>query len=209
MTTTRLAIATMAMLMFGVGASAADCPLHLATIEQDGRVSEGSKEALRKAFRSGLPLRIGWSLNFDNDPEPEVTHWSDSGFLTQFEGEIFAQLPDIQAQGPRRGRASISMPEKRKRWTGLLGTNGVLESNFDDGEAAPSTRVRSEWCVDPRAACAYAPESLCGGKPLKVAERDDGARAVGAQRSDAADATIRGSSAGSYGFESVTTAVSK
>jgi hypothetical protein len=154
MTIARSAVAALSMLLSGAGAWASSCPLHLATIEPDGRASEGSKETLREAFRAGLPLRVGWSLSFDTDAEPEVRHWSDAGFLTEFEGEIFAQLADIQAQGPRLGKASILMPAKRKRWSGLVGTNGVLESNFDDGEAAPSTRVRSEWCVDGRAACA-------------------------------------------------------
>ena len=84
-------------------ALASSCPVHLVTIEPDGQESEGSKEALRNAFNAGLPLRVGWSLSFDDDAEPEVTHWSDGGFLTEFEGEIFAQLDDIQAQGLRTG----------------------------------------------------------------------------------------------------------
>jgi hypothetical protein len=154
MTIARLILGALSMLLLSAGATASSCPLHLVTIEPDGQPSAGSKEKLREAFRAGLPLRVGWSLNFDEDDEPEVVHWSDSGFLTEFEGEIFAQLADIQAQGPRLGKASISMPAKRKRWSGLIGTNGVLESNFDDGEAAPSERVRSEWCIDGRAACA-------------------------------------------------------
>lgn len=148
----RLAIAAAALILLPA-ALASTCPVHLVTIEPDGQASEGSRDALRDAFRAGLPLRVGWSLSFDDDPEPEVTHWSDGGFLTEFEGEIFAQLADIQAQGPRTGTRSILMPAKRKRWSGLIGTNGVLESNFDDGEVAPATRVRSEWCVDSRAAC--------------------------------------------------------
>jgi hypothetical protein len=151
----RIAIAiAIAALTLPAAASTSTCPVHLATIEPDGNASAGSKDALRNAFRAGLPLRVGWSLNFDDDAEPEVTHWSDGGFLTEFEGEIFAQFDDIQAQGPRTGTRSIQMPAKRKRWSGLVGTNGVLESNFDDGEVVPSMRVRSEWCVDSRAACA-------------------------------------------------------
>jgi hypothetical protein len=150
----RLAIGALSMLLLSAAAAASSCPLHLVTVEPDGRTSAGSKDTLREAFRAGLPLRVGWSLSFDEDAEPEVTHWSDGGFLTEFEGEIFAQLADIQAQGPRLGKASISMPAKRKRWSGLIGTNGVLESNFDDGEATAPTRVRSEWCIDGRAACA-------------------------------------------------------
>ena len=154
MTIARVFIGALSILLLSAGAGASSCPLHLVTIEPDGNASAGSKDALREAFRAGLPLRVGWSLNFDADPEPEVTHWSDGGFLTEFEGEIFAQLADIQAQGPRLGKASILMPAKRKRWSGLIGPNGVLESNFDDGEVAPSERVRSEWCIDGRAACA-------------------------------------------------------
>jgi hypothetical protein len=193
----RLAIGALSMLLLSGGTWAANCPLHLVTIEPDGRASEGSKEALRKAFRAGLPLRVGWSLNFDDDPEPEVSHWSDGGFLTEFEGEIFAQLADIQAQGPRLGKASIGMPAKRKRWTGLVGTNGVLEGNFDDGEVASPARVRSEWCVDPRAACAYGPKTLCAARAEKAETRDVDERDAEARGREAAYLTIPGSSAGS------------
>jgi hypothetical protein len=209
MVTTRLAIGALSMLLLSVGTWAANCPLQLVTIEADGRASEGSKEALRKAFRAGLPLRVGWSLNFDDDPEPEVTHWSDGGFLTEFEGEVFAQLADIQAQGPRLGKASIGMPAKRKRWTGLLGTNGVLEGNFDDGEVTPTTRVRSEWCVDPRAACAYAPETFCGARAEKAEVRDADERDLEVLGRDAAYLTIPGNSLGSYGLETAAAAMSE
>jgi hypothetical protein len=153
MTIVRLAIGLFATGILSGAAFASSCPVHLVTVEADGKASEGSKEALRSAYRAGLPLRVGWSLSFDDDAEPEVTHWSDGGFLTEYEGEIFAQLADIQAQGLREGRASIAMPAQRKRWSGLIGTNGVLENNFDDGETAESARVRSEWCIDSRAAC--------------------------------------------------------
>jgi hypothetical protein len=204
----RIVVGTLSMLLLSAGASAANCPLHLVTIEPDGRASQGTKEALLKAFHAGLPLRVGWSLNFDQDVEPEVTHWSDGGFLTEFEGELFAQLADIQAQGPRLGKASISMPAKRKRWSGLIGTNGVLEGNFDDGEAVPSERVRSEWCVDPRAACAYASEAPCAGKPLKAELREPEERDADdadARGRESAHLTSPGSSHGAYGLETAAT----
>ena len=114
----------------------------------------GSKDAVKEAFRAGLPLRVGWSLAFDNDGKVDRAHWSDAGFLTEFEGEIFAQIADIQRQAPRRGTASVTMPAKPARWTGLAGTTGVLESHFDDGTATQPARVRTEWCIDSRAACA-------------------------------------------------------
>ena len=178
------AVAVAAMILPSA-ALASTCPVHLATIEPDGTASEGSKDALRNAYRAGLPLRVGWSLNFDDDAEPEVTHWSDSGFLTEFEGEIFAQFDDIQAQGPRTGTRSIQMPAKRKRWSGLVGTNGVLENNFDDGEVVPSMRVRSEWCVDSRAACALPSWRL-------VYLHDTSGVAIEGTKSDLFDAIRRG-----------------
>lgn len=108
MTSVRLAIGLAWMLWMGCEAWAATCPLHLVTIEQDGVASEGSKDKLRDAVRAGLPVRVGWSLNFDEDPEPEVRHWSDSGFLTEFEGEIFAQFADIQGDEGRTVRRCSS-----------------------------------------------------------------------------------------------------
>jgi len=205
----RIVVGAISMLLLSAGVAAANCPLHLVTIEPDGRASEGTKEELRKAFRAGLPLRVGWSLNFDADAEPEVTHWSDGGFLTEFEGEIFAQFADIQAQGPQSGKASILMAAKRKRWSGLIGTNGVLESNFDDGEVVPSMRARSEWCVDPRAACVYARDTSCADRPAKAAVRDErDADDADTRGREAAYLTSPGSSAGSYGLETAATAKS-
>ncbi|MGH8185179.1 MAG: hypothetical protein ACREUC_01340, partial [Steroidobacteraceae bacterium] len=135
-------------------AQTSTCPLSLAQIEPDGRVSAGSKDAVKDAFHAGLPLRVGWSLDFDNDGKIDVAHWSDAGFLTEFEGEIFAQIDDIQRQTPRRGTASVTMPAQAQRWSGLVGTTGVLESHFDDGTQTQPARVRTEWCIDSRAACA-------------------------------------------------------
>ena len=110
MTIVRLAIGVLVMALLSGTALASSCPVHLVTIEPDSEASEGSKDALRKAFNAGLPLRVGWSLSLDDDAEPEVTHWSDGGFLTQFEGEIFAQLDDIQAQGLAPGAPALPCP---------------------------------------------------------------------------------------------------
>lgn len=124
---------------------------HLVTIEPDGSASRGSKDQLKRAVANGLPIRVGWGLDTNADGIPEVSHWTDAGFVTDFEGEIFAQIPDIQRQSPVRGQARVLMPVGRQRWSGLVGTNGRLESHFDDGSEPATTRVRSTWCVDARA----------------------------------------------------------
>jgi hypothetical protein len=129
---------------------------HLVTIEMDGKVSRGSKDRLRRAVESGTPVRVGWTIDANKDGVPDLTHWADGGFLSVFEGEVFAQLEDIQRQSPVAGQARIRMPAGRHRWTGLIGTTGALESHFDDGAEPTATRARSTWCVDPRASSSQA-----------------------------------------------------
>jgi hypothetical protein len=68
----------------------------LLVVEQDGRVSAGSKERLRSAIQMGLPLRIGWSIDFDHDGKPDLSHWADAVFITEFEGEVFTQIVEIR-----------------------------------------------------------------------------------------------------------------
>ena len=158
--TARLAFALALTLSCAAPAVAQDavCSVgHLLTVEPDGSVSRGTKDRLRSAVAGGLPLRVGWSLDFNADGVVDVAHWSDAGFISVFEGEIFAQVADIQRQTPVRGQATIRMSVGRQRWSGIVGTNAVLEGHLDDGSAPTSLRVRSTWCVDPRAA-ACAPQ---------------------------------------------------
>ena len=130
---------------------------HLATIEADGSISRGAQAALLRAVGDGQPIRVGWSLDPDGDGKPDLTHWTDASFLTEFEGHVFAQIEDIQRQSPMRGQARVAMPTGRMRWTGILGTNARLEGHFDDGTEPVSVRVRTTWCLHPQAvSCAPA-----------------------------------------------------
>jgi hypothetical protein len=126
------------------------CEGHLLTVGLDGSVSSGSKEAVLAAFRAGLPLRVEWGLDFDHDGTLDLRHAADAGFLTEWRGEVFAQLDDIQRQAPQAGAPRVVMPAGRQRWTGILGTNGMLESHMDDGSESSAMRVWVRWCIDPR-----------------------------------------------------------
>ena len=123
---------------------------HLVTINAAGAIEAGSKDRLRRAVGDGRSIRVGWSIDTDADGRPEIAHWANAAFLSEFEGEVFAQLADIQRQQPVRGAARIAMPAGRQRWTGIVGTNGALEGIFDDGSAPATTRVRSTWCLEAR-----------------------------------------------------------
>jgi hypothetical protein len=51
-------------------ASAQTCPTLLLVVEQDGRVSAGSRDTLRSAVKMGIPVRVGWSIDADRDGKP-------------------------------------------------------------------------------------------------------------------------------------------
>jgi len=92
-------------------------------------------------------LRVGWSLDPNNDGKPEIVHWADAGFLSEWQGEAFAQIDDIQQQAPRRNPTRIEMPAGRKRWSGLLATTGLLAGHFDDGSEPIAVKLRTSWCL--------------------------------------------------------------
>lgn len=94
------------------------CAGHLATIGADGVVSAGARTAVLEAVRRGAALRVHWSLDPNNDGVPEISHWADAGFLSEWQGEVFAQIDDIQQQAPRRDPPRIEMPIGRDRASG-------------------------------------------------------------------------------------------
>jgi hypothetical protein len=98
----------------------------------------------------GLPLRIGWSMDFDRDGKPDLAHWADAVFITEFEGEILTQIAEIRRQTPKRGEGDVELSRTPQRWTGSIGSTGFLEGAFDDDQKPTRLRVRSIWCVDPR-----------------------------------------------------------
>jgi len=98
----------------------------------------------------GLPLRIGWSIDFDRDGKPDLSHWADAVFITEFGGEVFAQIVEIRRQTPMRGAGHVELSGMPQRWTGSIGSNGFLEGAFDNDQKPTRMRVRAIWRIDPR-----------------------------------------------------------
>lgn len=150
-------------------ASGQSCSPPLLVVEQDGHVSAGSKGRLRSVVQMGLPLRIGWSIDFDRDGKPDLSHWADAMFITEFEGEVFTQIVEIRRQMPKRGERHIELSATPQRWTGSIGSNGFLEGAFDDDQKPARLRVRTIWCIDPRVPRESLPASILRQKRGKRA----------------------------------------
>jgi hypothetical protein len=93
-----------------------------------------------------------------------LSHWADAVFLTEFEGEVFAQIVEIRRQTPKRGAGHVELSETPQRWTGSIGSNGFLEGAFDNDQKPTRLRVRAIWRIDPRVPRENLPASMVRSK---------------------------------------------
>ncbi len=147
-----------------------------------GGVVAGSKEKLRRHVYGGAPLRVAWAIDADADGKVDVTHWADAAFVTEFEGEIFTQVAEIRRQMPERGTAAISFGASPQRWTGMLGTNGMLEGAFSTGEEPHRMRVATWWCEVP----------VCAPSWRLAYHHDTNGQRIGGSKEALLDAVRRG-----------------
>ncbi len=111
-----------------------------------GAPSAGSREALLHAVNRGEPIRVGWTFDFDDDGEGDLSHWSDAAILSVWEGNVFAQVDAVHTQRPLAG-AGIELREAFVEWRGSLGSDGRIEGRYSDGSAFPADLSASiRWC---------------------------------------------------------------
>ena len=142
------AATVVALALPGVAAGAEPevCPArHLATIEPDGRVSAGSREAVVAAARRGQALRVGWQIGPAD--KPDLEHWQDARFITVFEGQVFAQVGDIHHQFGKRGKAQVDIGKAFALWNASIGTDGRLMGRLSHEPETHELKLRAHWCL--------------------------------------------------------------
>ncbi len=96
----------------------------------DGNITEGSIEQLIQKIQVGHDVRVGWHLDFDEDKQSDLEHWVDADFISILNGHVFTQISPIYAQIPNPEIPQIEILESTKRWTAVIGTNGLLLSRY-------------------------------------------------------------------------------
>lgn len=86
---------------------------------EDGKVLAGSLEALKQAVRDGKRIRIYMKLR-------TIEHTMDSGFLSIFNGKVYAQINTIQGQRPNRQTGNVELRPYAKH-VGLYSTDSPYE----------------------------------------------------------------------------------
>lgn len=85
----------------------------------DKKAMSGSIDNLIKAIRDGKQIRLYMDLEF-------VEHSMDAGFMSIFEGEVYAQIDPIQGQRPNKKTQSIELKPYTKH-VGMYSTKSPYE----------------------------------------------------------------------------------
>ena len=98
----------------------------------NGERTFGSIDSLTNAIQMGKQIRVGFSMG-------SVEHWVDAGFLTIYEGHVFAQIEGIFIQTPSISRKKkipkIEFGSKEDdSWAAVIGTTGVLQMHWNINE---------------------------------------------------------------------------
>ena len=86
---------------------------------KDAKGIGGSIDKLMKAVRDGKQIRLYMNLGF-------VEHSMNAGFISIFEGNVYAQIDAIQAQRPNRKTKDIELKPYSKH-VGLYSTKSPYE----------------------------------------------------------------------------------
>ncbi|WP_445356064.1 hypothetical protein ACJJI5_09025 [Microbulbifer sp. EKSA008] len=124
----------------------ASCNDPILEVDFDGVVVAGSKKELSRVALSGVPMRVGWDLDFNGDKKSDLTHWSDAQFTTVMSGEVATKVQSVHRQIPRVNDTRIELSSEFGRWHGLLDSRGILLGRFEHSNRVDSDRVHSVWC---------------------------------------------------------------
>lgn len=95
-----------------------------------GEVTRGAVDNLIAAIKQGGKIRVGWNIDFNEDGKADVTHWIDANFLTILNGHVFTQIDPIYKQVTKAQIPQVNIIESTMMWTGVIGTNSVLQSRY-------------------------------------------------------------------------------
>ena len=90
------------------------------------------------------------------------------------ESELYVQMPEHIAHASYHEPSRAGLGKPSVMWRGMMGTDGSFDAVWVDRANGKEVRrmpqrARIPWF-------AYAPDPLCAGKPVKLAERDGVAR---------------------------------
>lgn len=114
----------------------------------EGRTLAGDKRLLMRAVRAGLPLRVGWGIRWTlADGRPGgIEHVADAGFVSIYQGEVFAQVTNFLQQRPDPARADIALGSDA-RFVVMLDTTGRARHAMHPSGETRDERVSTYWYV--------------------------------------------------------------
>lgn len=93
-----------------------------------GTIIQGSIEDLISKIQEGHTLRLGWSLDFNNDNTPDIEHWVEAEFITIMNGHVYNQVKTIHQQIPLP--ANVDLSSNGNTWQAIISTKGVMQHQY-------------------------------------------------------------------------------
>lgn len=107
--------------------------------DESGERLSGDKQELIEAVRDAKPVRVYFAGR-------RVEHIADGGFLTIFEGEVFAQMDPIETQAPDEDPVRIEFRDPGTKWHAIIATNGRFTA-FSDGGTPNNRQTGAKWFI--------------------------------------------------------------
>ena len=118
---------------------------------KNGEPMAGSKDRLIEAVRLGYPVRIGWGVSWTlpSGAAGGIEHVADAGFLSIYQGHVFAQISPIRVQRPDPAAPAIRFrKEDNGEWRAQFSTTGTLHSYMAPTDTLATQQVETYWYVN-------------------------------------------------------------
>lgn len=105
--------------------------------DENGITVSGNIEDLKKAVQNGNPIRVGWTINLQNQEGVKkiLEHWTDTKFLTILDGNVYAQINSIYEQMTdfEDSNGAIKfLDNQADGWVAIISTSGIMRQKYAD-----------------------------------------------------------------------------
>ena len=114
----------------------------LYTNDTNGEAVSGSKQSLHAAIRSGMPIALGWGVEYERNGETHsIEHLITPVFVTIIDNDdVVAQLPEHIAQRGYAKTEDAFFDDPKVMWRGLMTTDGSFDAVWVDRATGETVR---------------------------------------------------------------------
>lgn len=103
--------------------------------DENGKIISGNIEELKKAVQNGSPIRVGWTIELQNQEGEKkiLEHWTDTKFLTIVDNNVYAQINSIYEQMTdfKNLNGVVKFLDNHPDgWVAIISTSGIMRQEY-------------------------------------------------------------------------------